>query len=267
MLKIAGYPDRYSVAPGETIRFMVSLEDGEAFEARLVRVIHGDCNPAGPGLKFATIDHPANGRYPGRRQTIDAGSYMLARGVPAPAGGSFAFTAYLWPTLPDRPMQVVAAQWNAATKAGFKIALDEGALSLVTGDGSGRTGRHVLACRMRNRAWYAIRVRVDGTGPAVRDRAAACHRAGRDRRGWQAFGAPGSHAGKGQGPLPRRLPASRWQHRRALRRQDRQPEARRSTAGNSSRAGIFPGMRRPPGPSTSGRTSGTANSSTCRRGR
>ena len=47
MLKITGYPDRYSVEPGERIEFKVSLEEGNSFEARLVRVIHGDANPRG----------------------------------------------------------------------------------------------------------------------------------------------------------------------------------------------------------------------------
>ena len=41
MLKITGYPDRYSAAPGERIEFKVSQEDGDSFEARLVRVVHG----------------------------------------------------------------------------------------------------------------------------------------------------------------------------------------------------------------------------------
>ena len=50
MLKITGYPDRYSAAPGETVAFKISLEEGAAFEARLVEVVHGDCNPEGPGL-------------------------------------------------------------------------------------------------------------------------------------------------------------------------------------------------------------------------
>ena len=245
MLKIAGYPDRYSVAPGETIRFMVSLEEGEAFEARLVRVIHGDCNPAGPGLKFATIDHPANGRYPGRRQTIDAGSYMAARGVPAPVGGSFGFTAYLWPTLPDRPMQVVAAQWNAATKAGFKIALDEGALSLVTGDGSGRTGRHGLACRMRNRAWYAIRVRVDGKARASRSSSGLSSRRPLPTR---LAGFPAPWRSRRERPGVSTSPAVRKRMAVSASTSTARSTARSSSAeaGKSSRAGIFPGMRRPP---------------------
>ena len=81
MLKIVGYPDRYSVPQGGEIRFMVSLEEGE-LAARLVRVVNGDCNPDGPGLKFREIAHPANKTYRGERQTIDAGSYMVAPSVP-----------------------------------------------------------------------------------------------------------------------------------------------------------------------------------------
>src|SRR5688572_13052558 len=108
VLKILDYPDRYSVPQGGDIRFMVSLEEGDKFEARLVRVISGDCNPEGPGLKFEEIAHPANGSYAGKRQSIDAGSYMVAPSVPAL--GSFTFTAYVWPSLRTRSFQTIAAQ-------------------------------------------------------------------------------------------------------------------------------------------------------------
>ena len=100
MLRILGYPDRYSVPQGGEIKFMVSLEEGDTFTARLVRVVNGDCNPEGPGLDFREIAHPANRTYPGKRQAIDAGSYMVAPSVP-PLNG-FTFTAYVWPTLPSR---------------------------------------------------------------------------------------------------------------------------------------------------------------------
>jgi N,N-dimethylformamidase len=162
MLKILGYPDRYSVAPGETIRFMVSLEEGANFEAQLVRVIHGDCNPEGPGLKFQAIKHEANGSYRGRRQAIDAGSYMISPRLPTLSGKSVTFAAYVWPTLPNRPMQVIAAQWDAERSAGFKIVLDSGHLTLITGDGSGNTGSQSIQQRMVMRKWYGIRVLVDG---------------------------------------------------------------------------------------------------------
>jgi N,N-dimethylformamidase len=148
MLKILGYPDRYGVAQGGTIKFMVSLEEGDRFEARLVRVVCGDCNPDGPGLKFREIAHRANGAYPGRKQTIDAGSFMVAPSVPALGG--FIFTAYIWPTLPSRGFHVIAAQGQ------MKIGITEGALTLVISD-----ERHLLDARMIERRWYGIRVSVD----------------------------------------------------------------------------------------------------------
>src|SRR5687767_7689475 len=148
VLKILGYPDRYSVPQGGEIRFMVSLEEGDSFDARLVRVINGDSNPDGPGLKFEEIAHVANGSYPGRRQRIDAGSYMVAPSVPALA--SFTFTAYVWPTLRTRSFQTIAAQGT------LKIGIVEGALTLAAGE-----ERHGLDCHMLTRQWYAITVSID----------------------------------------------------------------------------------------------------------
>ena len=51
MLRIAGYADRFSVHPGEDVRFHVSSEHSEGYQAEIVRLIHGDTNPAGPGYK------------------------------------------------------------------------------------------------------------------------------------------------------------------------------------------------------------------------
>ena len=116
MLKILGYPDRYSVPQGGEIKFMISLEEGSEFSVRLVRVVNGDCNPEGPGLDFCEIAHAGNGTYPGKRQTIDAGSYMIAPSVPPLR--NFTFTAFIWPTLPSRGFQVIAAQGE------MKIGLD-----------------------------------------------------------------------------------------------------------------------------------------------
>ncbi len=49
MLKIVGYPDRFSVRADETIRFMVSSALDEPYNVDFVRIVHGDLNPAGPG--------------------------------------------------------------------------------------------------------------------------------------------------------------------------------------------------------------------------
>ena len=157
MLKILGYPDRYSVAPGETIKFMVSLEEGDGFDAQLVRVICGDCNPAGPGLKFRPVDCAGNGSHKGGKQTIDAGSYMAAPSMPPLLPGSFTFFAMVWPTLPERGEQTIAAQWDGKSGQGWWLGLtDGGRLTLKLGGGT-----IAADVRMLNRQWYAVGLRID----------------------------------------------------------------------------------------------------------
>ena len=85
MLKLIGYADRFSVAPGETIRFMVSALDGQAYRAEIVRLIHGDANPEGPGLQVGTVS-PARRRHLSRQTPGDP--HRLLRGRPRPRGPS-----------------------------------------------------------------------------------------------------------------------------------------------------------------------------------
>ncbi len=164
MLKITGYPDRYSARPGDRVAFHVSLEEGESFSARLVRVIHGDCNPEGPGLKFRHIPTGADGKHPGKPQRIDAGSYMHAPSVPR-LSAPFTFYAMVWPTLVARDDQTLLAQWDAGRGQGIHIGLSAGGHVTVTlagaeGSASARAGRAML-----ERQWYSLAVAVDpGTG-------------------------------------------------------------------------------------------------------
>ncbi|MDP6701890.1 MAG: hypothetical protein QGH25_19720, partial [Candidatus Latescibacteria bacterium] len=71
-----GYADALSARPGEVLRFMVSSESPE-YEAQLVRLIHGDTNPLGPGFKEEEIAAPFNGTRPGRYQPLRAGSHIV----------------------------------------------------------------------------------------------------------------------------------------------------------------------------------------------
>ena len=47
----------------------------------MVRVVHGDADPTGPGVKEQVIDTPVNATYPGRYQPLPLGSYVS---VPTP---------------------------------------------------------------------------------------------------------------------------------------------------------------------------------------
>ncbi|HVO01922.1 MAG TPA: laminin G domain-containing protein, partial [Candidatus Cybelea sp.] len=183
MLKILGYPDRYSVAPGEEIAFKVSLEEGDAFDARILRVIHGDANPAGPGLKFRHIASAVDGRHPGKRQRIDAGSYMIVENAPALAAKPFTFFAMIWPTLPERSRQTLIAQWDPQGQRGFRIEVDDGQLIVVFGDGA-HGARLSSGKRMLARQWYSVAVAIDPESRSVTlDQVPVGHYAQVDDRG------------------------------------------------------------------------------------
>lgn len=48
--------------------FHVNCDGPAQYRAEMVRLIHGDTHPSGPGFKEAAVDVPANGTYPGVRR-------------------------------------------------------------------------------------------------------------------------------------------------------------------------------------------------------
>jgi N,N-dimethylformamidase beta subunit-like protein len=163
MLRLLGYGDRLSVEPGQTIRFMVSCDHPE-YESRLVRLIHGDENPEGPGFKQVEIDSPMDGRHPGRHQAIRSGSYVE---IPLPVGAvgpSLAFSVYLAPTNPAAGEQVIASIGDPYGGSGWALALSEaGAVELVVGSTRISTGAAVDRW-----AWYRVECTVDDGWATVR---------------------------------------------------------------------------------------------------
>jgi N,N-dimethylformamidase len=163
VLTILGYPDRYSVAPGEPIAFHISLEEGESYDARIVRVVNGDCNPAGPGLDLPHLPSAVDGRHACRPRRADAGSFLIIDNTPSLTEhyGAFSFRVLIWPTLLARKTQVLTAQWRAADGRGFMLAIIEGRLTLCLGDGSGTIAEETLPAAMLERKWYCVTATID----------------------------------------------------------------------------------------------------------
>jgi N,N-dimethylformamidase len=138
---ISGYADRMSVQPGETIRFMVSSESPQ-YRADIVRLIHGDPNPKGPGIKEVVIDTSVNREYPGTPQPLPLGSYAV---VPDNAAlqlsGSFTLTAWIAPTsqrqgsesdalrpsakLATPTIEGLITKWSEAEQTGYGLMVDD----------------------------------------------------------------------------------------------------------------------------------------------
>src|SRR4051794_18159230 len=74
-MRVVGYTDRLSARAGESIEVKVSCEDPQ-YDVQIVRVVHGDQNPRGPGLKTVDVEVAANGRHDGRHQPLHSGSYV-----------------------------------------------------------------------------------------------------------------------------------------------------------------------------------------------
>src|SRR5436305_12260356 len=101
-IQIWGYADRLSVRPGDTIRFMVSAEATDRVQAELVRLVHGDANPEGPGFVEQPVASPLAREWAVRRQYVQSGNFLRVNdpaGVLA-LGAAFTLHAYIFPTLP-----------------------------------------------------------------------------------------------------------------------------------------------------------------------
>lgn len=157
-LPITGYLDRFSHRPGETFTAHVALRNPGPARARLVRVISGDPNPAGPGLQFEDLAALFTTDFAGQTQPVALGSY--AKVAPAPtrdATAACTWTALVQTGLPGETRTVLsetAEALHVTLRAGpigtqADISWPGGTLSLQTD------------AALRARRWYRIWLSAD----------------------------------------------------------------------------------------------------------
>jgi N,N-dimethylformamidase len=149
-LRVVGYSDKLSAAAGDEITFMVSSQ-AERYSASLVRLIHGDIDPRGPGFKSAPVDASFAGEYDGEEYPINLGSYIR---VPAderlvPTGG---LTVAMWvfPTTPERGEQTLISA-RVPGGGGYALRLVGGRPTFEVGEGSITLDKQLLP-----RIWYFL---------------------------------------------------------------------------------------------------------------
>src|SRR5262245_41562920 len=157
MLPLTGYADRFSDAPGETIAFKVSSTASTPYRAQLVRLISGDPNPAGPGLKDEAVPAPFASSYPSRVQPVPLGSYLRVPDAPALRRlHSFTIIATIWPTTPDRRRQGVVARHDPNGGAGFALFVDGRGAGALVGNGRGGVATVHVGKPLQARTWYRV---------------------------------------------------------------------------------------------------------------
>ena len=166
MLRITGYSDRYSIHPGDEIKFYVNSEKGEDYDAKLVRLIHGDTNPEGPGYKEEEIAAPFDRTYKGRNQKIHGGSYVTVPHDARMTVESFTIQAFVFPTTPTKGPQGILTKWVGDT--GYGLFIDENA-HLALRIGAGGTVRTIASGKpLLRKVWYLAAASYDARTGAVR---------------------------------------------------------------------------------------------------
>ena len=169
MLRITGYSDKYSVQPGAKVKFYINSESNENYEVQIVRLIHGDTNPEGPGYKEEELGASCNGNYEGRNQRIHGGSYVIIPQDDRMNVESFTLQAYIFPTTPDKGKQGILTKWNETNSSGYGLFVDDdGCLCLMIGDGDGQVFKISSEKKLMRKVWYLIAASFDAeTGKVI----------------------------------------------------------------------------------------------------
>ena len=149
---IVGYADRLRVQPGETIKFMVSSEQPR-YRADIVRLIHGDANPKGPGIKEVVVETPGQCRVSRASTRICRSDRTRSSPIISALriSGSFTFTAWIAPTsqrgIVERflcRLRRRADQMGGAERGGYGVFIDEDGRLALWIDRCGRPHRETL---------------------------------------------------------------------------------------------------------------------------
>lgn len=164
MLPLAGYAERLSVRPGESLRFHVANATGTAVQASMVRVGCADPNPAIGGVHFEPVPVAVRALAPAQPQTVPCGSYAVLGNEQlfAPLKDSLSLTLSLsiQPTLGLRRRQVILS-WRDQQGRGLLLSMQaDQRVQVELGTSAGPvvlTSLRPLALQ----AWDSIRVQVN----------------------------------------------------------------------------------------------------------
>ena len=128
-LPITGYLDRFSRRPGERFAVKVSVRDGGTARARLVRVISGDPNPDGPGLRFEDLSHRFDVSLRRPSPADPCGLHAVVPRAPRREGGACTWSALLW--LAAQPDPATVRRCWRRPQDGVTVSLAFGADGLI----------------------------------------------------------------------------------------------------------------------------------------
>ena len=139
-VKLFGYADKITVRPGDAIQFYVNADGTETTQAHLVRLLHGDEHPNGPGFVEEEIGCAANGTWKVEKQYTQVGSFLEVADpeLRLALNGSLTLCAFIHPLLPDvGSRQCLIGRWDNYRNYGFCVGINKsGRLEFWVGQGN-----------------------------------------------------------------------------------------------------------------------------------
>jgi N,N-dimethylformamidase len=157
---LTGYLERPSFEPGA--RLALHLSCAAPVKACLVRLRHGDTNPAGPGLMTDTVGSAIEIPAPGL-QSMSSGSYAVL-GLPVDVERALPqFTVSLWvyPTRFDAAGSTIFQLRSADGETTLSLGLDDAGMLRVRSGGVEVSTPAQWLAPVVLRSWYVVALTVD----------------------------------------------------------------------------------------------------------
>ena len=162
-IRIFAYTDRLSVRPGDTLTVMASADATDTVHAELVRLIHGDEHPDGPGCIEQSIASPINRDWPVHKQYVQKGNFLRVADPEdkLTVTGPVTLHAFILPTLPEAGRQMLLGRWSVDGISGFGLGINpSGHLEFWVGDGNA-TDAVAAELKLIARIWYFVAASFD----------------------------------------------------------------------------------------------------------
>lgn len=158
---IRGYCDRPNIKPGERLTFFISSPEPGTCRTSVVRLIHGDRNPEGPGYKEEEVKGLGAGTHQVATQHTQLGGHVRVDDKQGLLAGDGGLTVHLhiWPTLPGK-RQGLISRWSEAQGSGWALMIEDGHLVLMTGK-AGKRETLRSPKPLFPEVWYSVVARFD----------------------------------------------------------------------------------------------------------
>lgn len=153
-VKLAGYADPLAATAGQTVRFMLSAEQAGEADIALVRLLHGDTSPEGPGFVEREVALPGVPRRVALApQQTRLGAYARTEASALLSAREAGLVhAFICSTTPGGREQVIAGCRDEDSAEGYALLIDaEGRLALRVG-----TQQISLTRKLAPNLWYFV---------------------------------------------------------------------------------------------------------------